>query len=328
MATAPERFDKVERIDKERDERGDKERAKAVEMAVGQIEKQFGKGIDHAPWRQGRHRADSRDLDGIDRPGLGARRGRPPARTRHRDFRTGVVGQDDARSPDDCAAQKLGGSRRSSTRSTHWTRRIRRNSASTSTSLLVSQPDNGEQALDITKSFVRSNGVDVVVVDSVAALVPRAEIESEMGERRWVCRRGYVAGAPQARRRRLEVEDVLILSIRCATIGVMFGNPETTTGGRALKLYSSVRIDIRRIGAIKDGDTMVGGRTRARRSSRTRSRRRSARPIRRGGTARASQRGRSGRSGRRAQHHREERHVVLSSAASGSARDAKTRRRS
>jgi recombination protein RecA len=130
--------------------------------------------------------------------------------------------------------------------------------------LLVSQPDNGEQALEITEVLIRSNGVDVVVVDSVAALVPRAEIEGEMGEAQMGLQARLMS---QALRKLTGVVSksktclIFINQLR-EKIGVMFGNPETTTGGRALKFYSSVRVDIRRIGAIKDGDAMVGGRTR------------------------------------------------------------------
>jgi recombination protein RecA len=130
--------------------------------------------------------------------------------------------------------------------------------------LLVSQPDNGEQALEIVEVLVRSGGVDVVVVDSVAALVPRAEIEGEMGEAQMGLQARLMS---QALRKLTGVVSksrtclVFINQLR-EKIGVMFGNPETTTGGRALKFYSSVRIDIRRIGAIKDGDQVVGGRTR------------------------------------------------------------------
>ena len=130
--------------------------------------------------------------------------------------------------------------------------------------LLVSQPDNGEQALEIVEVIIRSNSVDVVVVDSVAALVPRAEIEGEMGE----AQMGLQARLMSQALRKLtgavsksKASLIFINQLR-EKIGVMFGNPETTTGGRALKFYSSVRIDIRRIGAIKDGDNVVGGRTR------------------------------------------------------------------
>src|SRR5450756_870901 len=130
--------------------------------------------------------------------------------------------------------------------------------------LLVSQPDNGEQALEIVEVLVRSNGVDVVVVDSVAALVPKAEIEGEMGD----AQMGLQARLMSQALRKLtgvvsksKTSLVFINQLR-EKIGVMFGNPETTTGGRALKFYASVRIDIRRIASIKDGDVVVGGRTR------------------------------------------------------------------
>jgi recombination protein RecA len=130
--------------------------------------------------------------------------------------------------------------------------------------LLVSQPDNGEQALEIVEVLVRSGGVDVVVVDSVAALVPRAEIEGEMGE----AQMGLQARLMSQALRKLtgvvsksKTSLVFINQLR-EKIGVMFGSPETTTGGRALKFYASVRLDIRRIASIKDGDVVVGGRVR------------------------------------------------------------------
>ena len=128
----------------------------------------------------------------------------------------------------------------------------------------MSQPDHGEQALEIVEVLVRSGGVDVVVVDSVAALVPRTEIEGDMGD----AQVGLQARLMSQALRKLtgvvaksQTSLVFINQLR-EKIGVMFGNPETTTGGRALKFYSSVRIDIRRIGAIKDADRIVGGRTR------------------------------------------------------------------
>jgi recombination protein RecA len=130
--------------------------------------------------------------------------------------------------------------------------------------LLVSQPDNGEQALEIVEVLVRSGSVDVVVVDSVAALVPKAEIEGEMGEAQMGLQARLMS---QALRKLTGVVSkshtclIFINQLR-EKIGVMFGNPETTTGGRALKFYASVRVDIRRIASIKDGDTVVGGRTR------------------------------------------------------------------
>ncbi len=130
--------------------------------------------------------------------------------------------------------------------------------------LLVSQPDTGEQALEITEVLIRSSAVDVVVVDSVAALVPRAEIEGEMGDSHVGLQARLMS---QALRKltgavaRSQTAVVFTNQIR-EKIGVMFGNPETTSGGRALKFYSSLRMDIRRIGAIKDGTDIVGNRTR------------------------------------------------------------------
>ena len=129
--------------------------------------------------------------------------------------------------------------------------------------LLVSQPDSGEQALEITEALVRSGAIDVLVVDSVAALVPKAELDGEMGDSHV----GLQARLMSQALRKLtgtvsksRTALVFINQIR-EKIGVMFGNPETTTGGRALKFYSSVRVDIRRIAAVKEGDTVVGSRT-------------------------------------------------------------------
>ena len=130
--------------------------------------------------------------------------------------------------------------------------------------LLVSQPDSGEQALEITETLVRSGAIDVLVVDSVAALVPKAELDGEMGDSHVGLQARLMSQALR------KLTGIVAKSHTCLVfinqirekIGVMFGNPETTTGGRALKFYSSVRIDIRRIGAIKDGDQVVGSRTR------------------------------------------------------------------
>jgi recombination protein RecA len=130
--------------------------------------------------------------------------------------------------------------------------------------LLLSQPDNGEQALEITETLVRSNAVDIIVIDSVAALVPRAEIEGEMGDSLPGLQARLMS---QALRKltgvisRSKASVVFINQIRMK-IGIMFGNPETTTGGNALKFYSSIRMDIRRIGQIKQGDEVLGNRTR------------------------------------------------------------------
>ena len=131
--------------------------------------------------------------------------------------------------------------------------------------LLVSQPDNGEQALSIAEALIRTNAVDIIVVDSVAALVPKAELEGDMGEPQMGLQARLMS---QALRKLTAIVNksktclVFINQIR-EKIGVMFGNPETTTGGRALKFYSSIRVDIRRIQSIKEGDRVVGSRTRA-----------------------------------------------------------------
>ena len=130
--------------------------------------------------------------------------------------------------------------------------------------LLISQPDNGEQALEICDALVRSGAIDIIVIDSVAALVPRAEIEGEMGD-------SHVGLQARLMSQALRKLTGIIAKSKCATIfinqirekvGVMFGNPETTTGGRALKFYSTVRMEVRRIETIKDGNDMIGSRTR------------------------------------------------------------------
>jgi recombination protein RecA len=130
--------------------------------------------------------------------------------------------------------------------------------------LLVSQPDTGEQALEIAELLIRSNAVDVVVIDSVAALVPRAEIEGEMGDSHVGLQARLMSQALRKLTGAVNRSRTCVIftnQIR-EKIGVMFGNPETTTGGRALKFYASVRLDIRRVGAIKDGQEQVGNRTR------------------------------------------------------------------
>jgi recombination protein RecA len=130
--------------------------------------------------------------------------------------------------------------------------------------LLVSQPDTGEQALEITDMLVRSNAVDIVVVDSVAALTPRAEIEGEMGEMQVGLQARLMSQALRKLTGNIKRSNTIVIFINQIRmkIGVMFGNPETTTGGNALKFYASVRLDIRRIGAIKNGEEVTGNMTR------------------------------------------------------------------
>ncbi len=179
--------------------------------------------------------------------------------------------------------------------------------------LLISQPDNGEQALEIAETLVRSGAIDVLVVDSVAALVPRAEIEGEMGEPQMGLQARLMS---QALRKltgtisRSQTIVVFINQIRMK-IGVMFGNPETTTGGNALKFYASVRLDIRRIGSIKQGESVVGSRTRVRVVKN-----KVAPPVQRGGVRHPVRGGhlprrRAGRPWQRTWNHREEWGVVL-----------------
>ena len=246
------------------EERNDRERLKAIEMAVGQIEKQFGKG---SIMRLGQKDAatavpaistGSVSLDyalGIG----GVPRGRVvevfgPESSGKTTLTLQIIAE----------AQKLGGMAAFVDAEHALDAQYAKKLGVDLDNLHVSQPDNGEQALEIVEVLVRSGGVDVVVVDSVAALVPRAEIEGEMGEAQMGLQARLMS---QALRKLTGVVSksktclIFINQLR-EKIGVMFGNPETTTGGRALKFYSSVRIDIRRIGAIKDGDTVVGGRTR------------------------------------------------------------------
>ena len=271
MAPAPERIErteKVERIDRDRreqDDRTDKERAKAVEMAVGQIEKQFGKGsIMRMGGKDGVAAIPAISTGSISIDwalGVGGLpRGRVveifgPESSGKTTLALQVIAQ----------AQKLGGVAAFIDAEHALDARYAQKLGVDLENLLVSQPDNGEQALEIAEVLIRSNGVDVVVVDSVAALVPRAEIEGEMGD----AQMGLQARLMSQALRKLtgvvsksKTSLIFINQLR-EKIGVMFGNPETTTGGRALKFYASVRVDIRRIGAIKDGETTVGGRTRA-----------------------------------------------------------------
>jgi recombination protein RecA len=246
------------------EERNDRERLKAIEMAVGQIEKQFGKG---SIMRLGQKDA----VNAVPAISTGAV---------SLDYALGIGGVPRGRvveifGPESSGkttltlqiiaeAQKLGGMAAFVDAEHALDAQYAKKLGVDLDNLLVSQPDNGEQALEIVEVLVRSGGVDVVVVDSVAALVPRAEIEGEMGEAQMGLQARLMS---QALRKLTGVVSksktclIFINQLR-EKIGVMFGNPETTTGGRALKFYASVRIDIRRIGAIKDGDAVVGGRTR------------------------------------------------------------------
>ncbi len=240
------------------------ERSKALEVAVSQIEKQFGKGSIMRLGNRGAVAA----VDVI------------PTGSISLDFALGIGGMPRGRvveifGPESSGkttlalqviaqAQKLGGMAAFVDAEHALDAGYAKKLGVDIDNLLVSQPDNGEQALEIVEVLVRSGGVDVVVVDSVAALVPRAEIEGEMGEAQMGLQARLMS---QALRKLTGVVSksktclVFINQLR-EKIGVMFGNPETTTGGRALKFYASVRVDIRRIASIKDGDVIIGGRTR------------------------------------------------------------------
>ena len=240
------------------------ERIKALDIAVGQIEKQFGKG---SIMRLGQNKAVG-PVDVISTGAIsidyalgigGVPRGRVieifgPESSGKTTLALQVIAE----------AQKTGGLAAFVDAEHALDAAYSKKLGVDIDNLLVSQPDNGEQALEIVEVLIRSNSVDVVVVDSVAALVPKAEIEGEMGD----AQMGLQARLMSQALRKLtgavsksKTSLIFINQLR-EKIGVMFGNPETTTGGRALKFYASVRIDIRRIGAIKDGDLVVGGRTR------------------------------------------------------------------
>jgi len=244
----------------------DANRIRALDLAVSQIEKQFGKG---AIMRLG-EQAHIRDIQIISTGSLGL------------DLALGVGGVPRGRvleiyGPESSGkttlalqiiaqAQKAGGIGAFIDAEHALDVSYARKLGVRTEDLLISQPDNGEQALEIAETLVRSGAVDVLVVDSVAALVPRAELEGEMGEPQMGLQARLMSQALRkltATISRSNTVLVFINQIRMK-IGVMFGNPETTSGGNALKFYASVRLDIRRIGAIKQGDEVIGSRTKVR----------------------------------------------------------------
>jgi recombination protein RecA len=260
----------VERIDRDRNASPstphpqDREKMKAVELALGQIEKQFGKG---SIMRLGQKGA-IQPIEAI------------PTGAISIDYALGVGGIPRGRvieifGPESSGkttlalqviaeAQKMGGMAAFVDAEHALDATYAQKLGVDVENLLVSQPDNGEQALEIVEVLIRSNGVDVVVVDSVAALVPKAEIEGEMGEAQMGLQARLMSQALRKLTGAVSKSKTCLIFINQLRekIGVMFGNPETTTGGRALKFYASVRLDIRRIASIKDGDAVVGGRTR------------------------------------------------------------------
>src|SRR6476620_1191827 len=254
----------VEKVEKDRDDRQDRERLKAVELAVGQIEKQFGKG---SIMRLGQKGA-IQPIDAI------------PTGAISIDFALGVGGVPRGRvveifGPESSGkttlalqviaeAQKLGGMA-AFVDAEHALDAIYAQKLGVDIdNLLVSQPDNGEQALEIVELLIRANGVDVVVGDPVAALVPKAEIEGDMGEAQMGLQARLMSQALRKLTGSIARSKTIVIFINQLRekIGVMFGNPETTTGGKALKFYASVRLDIRRIGPVKEKEEVVGSHVR------------------------------------------------------------------
>ena len=240
----------------------DKEKLKALELAVGQIEKQFGKG---SIMRLGREEIPA-GIPAISTGSLGL------------DIALGVGGVPRGRivevyGPESSGkttlalhiiaeAQKAGGQAAFIDAEHALDVAYARKLGVKTDELLISQPDTGEQALEITETLVRSGAIDVIVVDSVAALTPRAEIEGEMGDAHMGLQARLMSQALRKLTGAISKSNttlVFINQIRMK-IGVMFGNPETTTGGNALKFYASVRLDIRKISAVKEGDDVTGGR--------------------------------------------------------------------
>ena len=239
-------------------------RKKALSAALGQIEKQFGKG---SIMRMGDTQAD-RSLQVVSTGSLGL------------DIALGVGGVPRGRvieiyGPESSGkttltlqviaeAQKLGGTAAFVDAEHALDPQYAQKLGVQIDDLLVSQPDTGEQALEITDMLVRSGAVDVVVVDSVAALTPKAEIEGEMGDSHMGLQARLMSQALRKLTANIKRTNTLVIFINQIRmkIGVMFGNPETTTGGNALKFYASVRLDIRRTGAIKKGDEVIGSETR------------------------------------------------------------------
>ncbi len=242
----------------------DTNKTKALNIALGQIEKQFGKGSVMRLGDQG----TAQHIEGIPTGSLGL------------DIALGIGGMPRGRvveiyGPESSGkttlalqvvaeAQKLGGAAAFIDAEHALDPSYAKKLGVNIDDLLVSQPDSGEQALEITDMLVRSGGVDVVVIDSVAALTPKAEIEGEMGDSHMGLQARLMSQALRKLTANIKRSNTLVIFINQIRmkIGVMFGNPETTTGGNALKFYASVRLDIRRIGAIKKGDEVIGNQTR------------------------------------------------------------------
>ena len=246
------------------EDRSERERTKAIELAVGQIEKQFGKGSIMRLGQQGvgiQVPCISTGAVSIDYAlGIG---GVPRGRVVEI-FGPEASGKTTLALQVIANAQKAGGMAAFVDAEHALDAAYARKLGVDLDNLLVSQPDHGEQALEIVEVLIRSGGLDVVVVDSVAALVPKSEIEGEMGDAQMGLQARLMSQALRKLTGVVSKSKTTLIFINQLRdkIGVMFGSPETTTGGRALKFYSSVRIDIRRIASIKDGDQVIGGRTR------------------------------------------------------------------
>ena len=242
----------------------DENRKKALAQALGQIEKQFGKG---SVMRMGDGSA-ARDIEAVSTGSIGL------------DVALGIGGLPRGRvveiyGPESSGkttltlqvvaeAQKVGGTAAFVDAEHALDPGYAEKLGVNVDELLVSQPDTGEQALEITDMLVRSGAVDIVVIDSVAALTPKAEIEGEMGDSHMGLQARLMSQALRKLTGNIKRSNCMVIFINQIRmkIGVMFGSPETTTGGNALKFYSSVRLDIRRIGAIKKGDEVIGNQTR------------------------------------------------------------------
>ncbi|MDH5512093.1 MAG: recombinase RecA, partial [Gammaproteobacteria bacterium] len=242
----------------------DTNKTKALSMALGQIEKQFGKGsvmrLGDAGVVQQVEAVSTGSL-GLDIAlGIGGLpRGRVteiygPESSGKTTLALSVIAQ----------VQKLGGAAAFIDAEHALDPLYARKLGVNIDDLLVSQPDSGEQALEIADMLVRSGGVDIVVIDSVAALTPKAEIEGEMGDSHMGLQARLMSQALRKLTANIKRSNTMVIFINQIRmkIGVMFGNPETTTGGNALKFYASVRLDIRRIGAIKKGEEVIGAQTR------------------------------------------------------------------
>lgn len=252
------------KADQKMDAKALAEKSKALELALSTIEKQFGKG---SIMRLGTEQSLHKDVETISTGSLGL------------DIALGIGGLPKGRivevfGPESSGkttialsciaqAQKKGGVVAFVDAEHALDVNYARKLGVHIEDLLISQPDTGEQALEITETLVRSGAVDVLVVDSVAALVPRAEIEGEMGDSHVGLQARLMSQALRKLTAAINRSNTLVIFINQIRmkIGVMFGNPETTTGGNALKFYSSVRLDVRRIGAIKNGEDVTGNRT-------------------------------------------------------------------